>query len=82
MGHALCHCCGRESKPAKQKRKSKQPEQEAALFEQLKVDSYIGLSLAEALEDVSDVCTRFCQLVWVAINLYILTGFVSGWLKQ
>ena len=70
-GVSLSRCCGRESKLAKQKRKSKQSEQEIALFEQPKVDSYIGLSLAETLEcHVSDVCTHFCRLVWVATNLY------------
>ena len=70
MGNTLSRCCGRQSKPAKRKRKSKQSEEEIALFEQPKVDSYMGLSLAETPEDVSDVCTRFCRLVWVTINLY------------
>ena len=70
MGNTLSRCCGRESKSAKRKQKSKQSKDEIALFEYLKVDSYTTLSLAETPQDVSDICTRFCRLIWVAINLY------------
>ena len=66
MGNTLSRCCGRESKPAKRKQKSKQTEEEIALFEQFKVDFY----MAETAEDVSNVCTRFCPLICVATNLF------------
>ena len=66
MGNTLSRCCGRESKSAKRKQKSKQSEDEIALFEQTKVDSY----MAETAKDVSNVCTRFCPLICVATNFF------------
>ena len=57
MGNTLSRCFGRQSKPPKRKRK--QSEQEIALFEQPKVDSYTGLPLPETVEDVSDFVHGF-----------------------
>ena len=57
MGNTISRCFGRESKPPKRKRK--QSELEIALFEEPKVDSYMGLPLPETSEDVSDFVHSF-----------------------
>ena len=57
MGNTFSRCFGQESKAPERKRK--QSELEIALFEQPKVDSYMGLPLPEAPEDVSDFVHGF-----------------------
>ena len=69
MGNTLSRCCGRESKPPKRKRKSKQSELEIALFECPKVDSYMGLPLAEVPGDVSELL-----YVFVLCFLYVFNS--------
>ena len=74
MGNTLSRCCGRESKPAKRKQKFKQLEDEIPLFEQPKVDSYMKLSLAETLEDVSNVYTHFKVCIYMLLLHQVVAG--------
>ena len=79
MGNTLSRCCGRESKPPKRKRKSKQSELEIALFECPKVDSYMGLPLAEVPGDVSEllyVCFVFS--LCTQLDIFFLSKRVKG----
>ena len=61
MGNTLSHCCGSESKPAKQKQKSKQFGTGNHSVRATKVNSHMGLFLAETPENVNVVCTCFCR---------------------
>ena len=73
MGNTLSRCCGRESKPPKQKRKSKQSELEIALCERSKIGSYMGLPLADRPKDVSYFVYVFVRVFLLVFNsIYFL----------